>query len=132
VPRQPGRHVALVRVAVDVQNLLLRRHLPGAAHALLEHLHRRRVVVGVVELERRPRDRAVVREVRPPADRHVHRLALAAHDLVHAQHVDVGVDRVLVAARVVLHAALAVPHHDPVVVQVRLEAAVDREPDDAR
>ena len=63
------RLVALVRVAVDVDDHPLRRDVARRAHAPLEHADRRAVVVLVVEPVRRRDDRAVVGERRPAADR---------------------------------------------------------------
>ena len=127
---EPGRHVALVAVAVDVEHLLAAGHAALLAHLVLEHLHRRGVVVLVVVRERGLGDRAVVGEVRPAADRHplAPPASAAAHELVHAQHVDARVDRVARAVGVLGRAPLAVLARDPVVGQVGLDAAVAGQP----
>ena len=127
VAHEPGRLVALVRVAVDVQDELAARHAAGAAHALLEHLDRRGVVVLVVVLEARLRDRAVVGERGPAADRDA---APPPDDLVHAQHVHARVDGVVDALGILGRGAAAALAHDVVVGQVRLDAAVHRQPVD--
>jgi hypothetical protein len=128
---EAGGHVALVGIAVDVDDFLATADLRCPAHALLEHARRRTVVVGVVVLERRLRDRAVIGEVGPRADRDPHALAAAADDLVDAQHVDRRVDGVGVAARIVGLTALTAVLDDPVVGQVRLDRPVAREAHDA-
>jgi hypothetical protein len=70
----------------------------------------------------------MVGEGGPRADRH----PPATHALVDAQHVHLRVDRVLVAARVLLGGALAVAQDHAVVGEVRLQAAVLREAEDPR
>ena len=89
-------------------------------------------MVVVVELERRLGDGAVVGEGGPAADRHARAAALHALELVHPQHVHRGVDRVLVAARVLRPPCPGPVEQDAVVGQVGLDAAVAGEPEDPR
>src|SRR5439155_729751 len=88
--REPGRDVALVGVAVDVDHVLARRYTPRTPYGPLDALRRRAVVILVVVGELELVDGAVVRERRPHPDRD----AAAADELVDAEHVHDGIDRV--------------------------------------
>jgi hypothetical protein len=140
---QAGGLVALVGVRIDVDDGLLRRHMAGGAHRLLEVAPLVAEVVAAIDLRDRVDDRAVGGEVRPGADRDVHRAharVLVAPrpavcpppaQLVDPQDVDVRVDRVRVAARVLGDVARAVGRVvDAEVREVRLEAAVLGQPDE--
>ncbi len=80
-------------------------------------MRRASVVVLVVEGELVVVDRAVVRERGPHANGDV----ATADDLVHPQHVRLGIEGVQAALRVLAHLPGPVGLVDPVVVEVRLE-----------
>ena len=112
--------VALVGVAVDVHHLLAGGHPAGAADRVLDQLGGGAVVVAVVVGELEPDHGAVVGERRP----HPHRHLAPADRLVDPQHVDVGVERVQAALRVLAGASLAEVLVDAVVSEVGLDGAV--------
>ena len=120
---EAGRLVALVGVREDIDHGLGFGHPPGAAHLRLEGAVRvARVVLGI-DLVLGGDDRAVVGERRPGADGCARVVGL---DPIDAQDAHQRVDRVRVAERILIDAALPDLLDHPVVGEMRLEAAVLR------
>ena len=118
---ETGGLIALVGVGEDVDHRLGLGHVAGAAHLRLEGTGRGGLVVLGVDLVVGRVDGAVVGEGRPGADRS---LRAVGFDAVDAQDADQRVDRVPIAERVLVDAALADLLDDPVVGEMRLEASV--------
>ncbi len=126
--RDPGGLVALVGVAVDVDDGLTGRHMAMPAHDLAEHAPGGGVMIARVRPPLGVDDRSVVGEVRPCADRD----APLARDLVHAQDVHVRVDRLVDALRVHGRRSVTGGDVDAVVGKMRLDRAVLRDAEQRR
>ena len=115
--------VALVGVAVGIDDVLTSWNCASSAQRGLDDARRRAVVVGVVDAVGELVHGALVGERRPQADRPER----AADLLVDPQHLHLGVDRVDVAQRVVGHLPGAEGLTDRVIGEVGLEAAIGRQ-----
>ena len=124
-----GGHVAGVGVGERVDDILARRHVACTPDCPLDQPLRHPLVVGAVVDEGRLDDRSVVGERGEDSDRDVIDPVMGAAQLIHAQHVDRRVDRVGVAAGILVHVpAVGTDVRDPVVRQAGPEAAVLRNP----
>ena len=121
-----GGLIALVGVRERVDHRVGARHVARAAHPRLEQSHRRPEVILGVDLVLRRVHGPVVGEGREGAERHPRAVRL---DAVDSQDADERVDRVRVAVRVLRDRARPRRLDDPVVGEVRLEAAVVGDPE---